>query len=75
MLWAFIPDIDYYFLGNFIKSLHVYSTVAHLKVDENKGEKPGVNPLTAGAVQICFLHFLLAYYISVFKPFNDKTWH
>ena len=26
------------------------------------------NPLTAGAVHIRFLHFLLAHYISSFKP-------
>ena len=31
------------------------------------------NPLTAGAVHIRFLHFLLAYYISAFKPVKDKT--
>ena len=26
------------------------------------------NPLTAGVVKIRFLHFMLAHYISVFKP-------
>ena len=31
------------------------------------------NPLTAGAVYIRFLHFLLAHYISAFKPVQDKT--
>ena len=30
------------------------------------------NPLTAGAVHIRFLHFLLAHYISAFKPVEDK---
>ena len=33
------------------------------------------NPLTAGAVYIRFLHFLLANYISAFKPVKDKEWH
>ena len=33
------------------------------------------NPLPAGAVHIRFLHFLLAHYISVFKPVKDKKWH
>ena len=32
-----------------------------------------LNPLTAGAVHIRFLHFLLAHYISAFKPVTDKT--
>ena len=31
------------------------------------------NPLTAGAVIIRFLHFVLAYYISAIKPVKDKT--
>ena len=31
-----------------------------------------LNPLTAGAVHIRFLHFLLAYYISAFKPVISK---
>ena len=30
------------------------------------------NPLTAGAVHIRFLHFILAHYISAFKPVKDK---
>ena len=30
-----------------------------------------VNPLTAGAVHIRFLHFLLAHYISAFKHIED----
>ena len=30
------------------------------------------NPLTAGAVHIRFLHFILAYYISAFKRVKDK---
>ena len=30
------------------------------------------NPLTAGAVHIRFLYFLLAYYISAFKHNKDK---
>ena len=34
-----------------------------------------LNPLTAGAVYIGLLHFLLAHYISVFKPVKDKKWH
>ena len=33
------------------------------------------NPLTAGAVHIRFLHFILAHYISAFKPVKDKKWH
>ena len=33
------------------------------------------NPLTAGAVHIRFLHFILAYYVSAFKPIKDKKWH
>ena len=33
----------------------------------------GVNPLTTGAVNIrVFLHFILAHYISDFKPGKDK---
>ena len=32
-----------------------------------------VNPSTAGAVRIRFLHFLLAHYMSAFKPVNDKN--
>ena len=32
-----------------------------------------LNPLTAGTVYIRFLHFLLAHYISAFKPVKDKT--
>ena len=32
------------------------------------------NLLTAGAVYICFLHFLLAHYISAFKHIKDKKW-
>ena len=31
------------------------------------------NPLTGGAAHIRFLQFLLAYYISAFKPVKDKT--
>ena len=30
------------------------------------------NPLTAIAVYICFLHFLLAHYISAFEPVKAK---
>ena len=30
------------------------------------------NPLIAGAVHIRFLHFILAHYISAFKPVKDK---
>ena len=30
------------------------------------------HPLTAGAVHIRFLQFLLAHYISAFKPVKDK---
>ena len=32
------------------------------------------NPLTAGAVHICFLYFILSHYISAFKPVKDKKW-
>ena len=32
-----------------------------------------LNPLTAGAVHIRFLHFLLAHHISAFKPDKAKT--
>ena len=31
-----------------------------------------LNPLTVGAVHIRLLHFLLAHYISTFKPVKDK---
>ena len=31
-----------------------------------------INPIPAGAVHIRFLHFILAHYISVFKPVKDK---
>ena len=31
-----------------------------------------VNPLTAGAVHIRFSRFILAHYISAFKPVKDK---
>ena len=31
-----------------------------------------INPLTAGAVHIRFLHFILAHYISAFKTVKDK---
>ena len=31
------------------------------------------NPLTAGAVHISFLHFILSHYISAFKPAKDKS--
>ena len=31
------------------------------------------NPLTAGAVHIRVLHFLLAFYISAFKPVKHET--
>ena len=34
-----------------------------------------VNPVTAGAVLIRFLHFLSAHYLSVFKHVEDKKWH
>ena len=34
-----------------------------------------VDPLTAGAAHIRFLHFLSAHYISAFKPVKDKKWH
>ena len=34
-----------------------------------------LNPLTSGAFHIHFLHFLLAHYISAFKPVKDKMWH
>ena len=37
-----------------------------------KNGKISINPLTAGAVHIYFLHFLLAHYISAFKPVKDK---
>ena len=30
------------------------------------------NPLTAGAVHIRFLHYILAHYISAFKHVKDK---
>ena len=33
------------------------------------------NPLTAGVVHIRFLYFLLAHYISAFKPVKDKKLH
>ena len=32
----------------------------------------GFNPLTAGVVNIRFLHFILAHYILAFKPVKDK---
>ena len=32
-----------------------------------------LNPLTAGAVHIRFLHFLLAHYISAFEHIKDKN--
>ena len=35
-------------------------------------ENNRLNPLTAGAVHIRFLHFLLAHYISALKPVRDK---
>ena len=31
-----------------------------------------INPSTAGAVHIRFLHFILAHHISAFKPVKDK---
>ena len=34
-----------------------------------------LNPLTAGAVHICFLHFLLTHCISAFKHVKNKNWH
>ena len=34
-----------------------------------------INPLTAGAVHIRSLHFLLAHYISAFEPVKDKKWN
>ena len=34
-----------------------------------------INPLTAGAVHIRFLHVLLAHYISAFKHVKDKKLH
>ena len=34
-----------------------------------------INPLTAGAAYIRFLHFLLAHYISAFKSVKDKKGH
>ena len=34
-----------------------------------------INPLTAGADHTRFLHFILAHYISAFKPVKDKKWH
>ena len=33
----------------------------------------GFNPITAGAVHIRFLHFLLAHYISAFKHVQIKS--
>ena len=33
----------------------------------------GFNPLTAGAVHIRFLHFILPHYILAFKPGQDKN--
>ena len=33
------------------------------------------NPLTAAAVHIRILHYLLAHYISAFEPVKDKKWH
>ena len=30
-----------------------------------------INPLTTGAVNIRFLHFILRYYISAFKPVKN----
>ena len=32
-----------------------------------------LNPLTAGAIHIRFLYFLLGHYISVFKPVKIKS--
>ena len=34
-----------------------------------------VDLLTSGAVHIRFLHFILAHYVSAFKPGKDKKWH
>ena len=34
-----------------------------------------ISPLTAGAVYIRFLHFLLAHYITAFIPGKDNKWH
>ena len=31
-----------------------------------------LDPFTAGAVHIPFLHFILAHYISAFKPGGDE---
>ena len=38
-------------------------------------KRPDLDPLTAGAVHIRILHFLLAHYISAFKHVKDKKWH
>ena len=35
-------------------------------------KKVSINPLTASAVYIRFLHFLLAHYVSAFKHIKDK---
>ena len=45
-----------------------------LKAPTHRKDCPRLfNPLTAGAVYIRFLHFLLAHYTSAFKPAKDKT--
>ena len=53
-----------------------YKVGSELEVNESSEARlHKFNPLTPGAVYIRFLHFLLAHYISAFKPVKDKKWH
>ena len=63
--------------GNNVSSLgatlkHSWSNVSMYAVTTILISECQINPLTAGAFHIRFLHFLLAHYISAIKHINDK---
>ena len=51
---------------------HIHKHTLSVSLSFCKGMMYVFNPLTAGAVHIRFLHFLLAHYISAFKHIKDK---
>ena len=64
-------DSDFFF-SNFISGRLFIRTLQVRAVDNSPSAQP-LNPLTTVAAHIHFLPFLLAHYMSAFKPVKDKT--